>query len=115
MTHAYAHTHIHIYTRTHTIATAFPCRNALADAFGVENPESHVSHFERHRAVVYSPALLQVCMCVCAYVCACVCLCVCLYVMYVCTRISVHARLCASASFIVEGGGLHVRVKWYVS
>eukprot|EP00967_Tisochrysis_lutea_P076883 scaffold104174_cov16-Tisochrysis_lutea.AAC.1 len=35
-------------------------RNALADAFGVEDPDHHVSHFDRHRQVQYSPALLLV-------------------------------------------------------
>jgi hypothetical protein len=36
-------------------------RAALADAFGVRNPDTYVPFFERHRDVRFSNALLQVC------------------------------------------------------
>jgi hypothetical protein len=35
-------------------------RAALADAFGVANPDTHVSYFDRHRTVSYSHVLLKV-------------------------------------------------------
>lgn len=40
--------------------TAAARRAALADAFGVEDPDTHVPYCDRHRAVTYSVALLQV-------------------------------------------------------
>jgi hypothetical protein len=35
-------------------------RAALADAFGVTDPDSHVPYWDKHRSVSYSHALLTV-------------------------------------------------------
>lgn len=60
---------MHLVVRQGSPVPALPCdreceaaarRSRLADAFGVEAPERHVPVFDRHRAVSYSPALLQV-------------------------------------------------------